>query len=262
VRHEQPPAAPRTAYRAVPARLGSWWGRLEFTPKIAAITAGLLLLCWGGFGLVSLFTGSPTSSAGAPSGDVASYSELTPEAAAISPAPATGPATTTTGPAATTTGPVAPTTGPAAPTTAALATQPPEPVVEKRIVTETQTIAYDTETVRDNTLEKGTSAVRTDGVPGVRTLTYEVTLTDGVQTAKRLVRSVVTTDPVTEVIAIGTKPTPRCDPNYEGACVPIASDVDCTGSGDGPEYVDGPVQVIGDDIYDLDPDGDGVGCDA
>ena len=53
-----------------------------------------------------------------------------------------------------------------------------------------------------------------------------------------------------------------CDPNYSGACVPIASDVDCAGgSGNGPAYVDGPVHVIGSDIYGLDRDGDGVACD-
>ena len=53
-----------------------------------------------------------------------------------------------------------------------------------------------------------------------------------------------------------------CDPNYTGNCVPIASDVDCaSGSGNGPAYVVGPVYVVGDDIYGLDRDGDGVGCD-
>ncbi|HEV7252134.1 MAG TPA: hypothetical protein VGN97_03415 [Mesorhizobium sp.] len=55
----------------------------------------------------------------------------------------------------------------------------------------------------------------------------------------------------------------ECDPNYESSpCVPVASDVDCAGGrGNGPEYVRGPVIVIGDDVYDLDRDGDGVGCD-
>lgn len=53
-----------------------------------------------------------------------------------------------------------------------------------------------------------------------------------------------------------------CDPNYSGKCVPIASDVDCAGgNGNGPAYVDGPVYVIGSDIYGLDRDGDGVACD-
>lgn len=60
---------------------------------------------------------------------------------------------------------------------------------------------------------------------------------------------------------IPAAPGSSCDPNYAGACVPIASDVDCAGgSGNGPAYVAGPVQVIGTDIYGLDRDGDGVGC--
>ena len=52
-----------------------------------------------------------------------------------------------------------------------------------------------------------------------------------------------------------------CDPNYD-PCVPIASDVDCAwGSGNGPAYVQGPVRVIGRDIYGLDRDNDGLGCE-
>jgi len=55
----------------------------------------------------------------------------------------------------------------------------------------------------------------------------------------------------------------ECDPNYEGACLdPNSADYDCEGSsGDGPDYV-GRVDVVGDDLYDLDRDGDGVACDA
>jgi hypothetical protein len=54
-----------------------------------------------------------------------------------------------------------------------------------------------------------------------------------------------------------------CDSNYSGACVPIDSDVDCAGgSGNGPSYVSGPVTVVGTDIYDLDRDGNGTGCES
>lgn len=54
----------------------------------------------------------------------------------------------------------------------------------------------------------------------------------------------------------------ECDPNYAGRCVPIASDVDCAGgNGNGPAYVDVPVQVIGIGVYGLDRDDDGVGCE-
>jgi hypothetical protein len=61
-----------------------------------------------------------------------------------------------------------------------------------------------------------------------------------------------------------TQSTSNCDPNYEGACLdPTASDYDCAGgSGDGPKYVQGPIQVVGDDHFDLDRDGDGVACES
>jgi hypothetical protein len=55
-------------------------------------------------------------------------------------------------------------------------------------------------------------------------------------------------------------PSDECHPSYD-PCVPIASDVDCEGgSGNGPLYT-GRVRVIGPDEYDLDSDGDGVGCE-
>ena len=53
----------------------------------------------------------------------------------------------------------------------------------------------------------------------------------------------------------------NCTPGYS-PCLPPESDYDCRGgSGNGPGYVDGSVRVTGPDIYDLDRDGDGVGCD-
>jgi len=53
-----------------------------------------------------------------------------------------------------------------------------------------------------------------------------------------------------------------CDPNYE-PCVPVAADVDCPGGGgNGPAFASGPVTVVGRDVYDLDHDGDGMGCDS
>jgi hypothetical protein len=57
-------------------------------------------------------------------------------------------------------------------------------------------------------------------------------------------------------------PASACDLNYSG-CVPKASDVDCEGGqGNGPAYVRGPVVVRGSDIYGLDADDDGVGCES
>jgi hypothetical protein len=142
-------------------------------------------------------------------------------------------------------------------------------------------IPFEKTTVEDPAAAVGTRTVRTAGVDGAKTVFYLVTTTGGVEMGRTVTREEVTRQPVTEVTAVGTKapaqpkPTPSvtttsapkasssgCDPNYAGACVPIASDVDCkSGSGNGPAYVQGPVRVVGRDIYKLDSDGDGIGCE-
>ncbi|MDQ6525367.1 PASTA domain-containing protein [Nocardioides sp. LHD-245] len=54
---------------------------------------------------------------------------------------------------------------------------------------------------------------------------------------------------------------PNCTSGYS-PCLAPASDYDCAGgSGDGPRYVNGTVKVTGSDPYDLDRDGNGIGCD-
>lgn len=71
------------------------------------------------------------------------------------------------------------------------------------------------------------------------------------------------------LFAADDKPSPpqrehrsqQCHPSYAGECVPITSDVDCLGGkGNGPAYV-GRVLVVGPDVYGLDRDNDGVGCE-
>lgn len=65
-----------------------------------------------------------------------------------------------------------------------------------------------------------------------------------------------------QVFAVATAAAQECHPSYEGQCVPIARDVDCAGgSGNGPAYTRGPVKVVGPDVYGLDRDGDGWGCE-
>ena len=55
----------------------------------------------------------------------------------------------------------------------------------------------------------------------------------------------------------------RCHSSYRGACLrPNASDYDCRGSsGNGPYYT-GRVRVVGPDVFRLDADGDGIGCES
>jgi hypothetical protein len=61
-----------------------------------------------------------------------------------------------------------------------------------------------------------------------------------------------------------TAPERDCDPSYPDVCLdPDAADYDCAGgSGNGPEYVDGPLRVRPPDPFDLDREGDGWGCES
>ena len=160
------------------------------------------------------------------------------------------------------------------------ATPSPTPSVEVRTETAEEPVPFAATNADDPGHDVGWTAVTTAGVNGVKTKTYRVTYADGVETSRELVSEAVTTAPVDQVTSVGSRqpapppppapapaPAPApgggCDPNYAGACVPIASDVDCAGgSGNGPAYVQGPVSVVGSDIYDLDRDGDGTGCDG
>jgi len=141
------------------------------------------------------------------------------------------------------------------------------PKTETKVVTETQVIPYQSTTENDVALESGKTTVATTGVNGEKTLTYNVTYTDGKETSRDKPSEKVTKEPINQVTKVGTKvaapkPIANCDSNYSGACVPIASDVDCAGgSGNGPAYAQGPVTVVGSDIYGLDRDGNGIGCE-
>ncbi|MGF6832813.1 membrane protein involved in colicin uptake [Paenarthrobacter sp. TE4293] len=79
--------------------------------------------------------------------------------------------------------------------------------------------------------------------------------------ADKAVADAATAKLVPKAVPAAPQAQSNCDPNYSG-CVPVASDVDCAGgSGNGPAYVRGPVTVTGSDIYGLDNDKDGVGCE-
>jgi hypothetical protein len=123
-------------------------------------------------------------------------------------------------------------------------------------VTTKSVIKYSTKTVKTHKLAKGVKKTKVKGVNGVRTKVHLETWEDGRRVGVKLISNKVTKKPVTRVVWVGLGPVAQCDPNYSG-CVPIASDVDCAGgSGNGPAYVEGPVTVIGRDIYGLDGDGD------
>jgi hypothetical protein len=60
-----------------------------------------------------------------------------------------------------------------------------------------------------------------------------------------------------------TAPSRNCDPAYPDACLHDGiGDYDCKGgTGNGPNYVEGPITVLPPDPFDLDSNGDGVGCE-
>lgn len=138
-----------------------------------------------------------------------------------------------------------------------------------------EAIAFERTTVDDPTIAEGSASVTTAGIDGVRRSTYQVTYVDGKEVDRTLVDEQTIQEPVTEITTHGTmkpkpitKPVPlvqtdnKCDPNYAGACVPIASDVDCAGgTGNGPAYLSGQARVVGKDIYQLDRDKNGIACD-
>ncbi len=64
--------------------------------------------------------------------------------------------------------------------------------------------------------------------------------------------------------AVTPRPPPsNCHPSYSPCIANLSSDVDCAGGGgNGPRFVQGPVQVRGSDPYGLDGNNDGVGCEG
>ncbi|GAA3591795.1 hypothetical protein GCM10022198_14650 [Klugiella xanthotipulae] len=155
--------------------------------------------------------------------------------------------------------------------TALPSSTPTGPVVTEADVPVVEPIPFESTVAESGGMDVGTSVVTVSGVNGERTTMYRVTYEDGVEVARVIASTTVTREPVNQVTTNGTRvpapvPAPAaasgCDPNYTGACVPVDSDVDCSGgSGNGPSYVRGPVTVVGSDIYDLDRDGDGIACD-
>jgi G5 domain len=142
------------------------WSRLRSWQKAGLIVAALAVLGLGGFALTAAFGGDEKAAV------VGRVEQPAPEtSASASPAPST---------------------------------PPPGDGKQKRTVTQTEPIKFKTRTVKDNWLPKGTREMRTGGVDGVRTRTYEVTYVDGRETSRKLIKNEVTRKPVTEVVAVGT----------------------------------------------------------
>ena len=87
-----------------------------------------------------------------------------------------------------------------------------EKAVTERTVTETrkETIPFETKTVNDDAVEYGKTVVKTEGINGEKTYTYDVTYEGEKEISRKLVKEEVTKQPVAKVIANGTKIFWRC----------------------------------------------------
>jgi uncharacterized protein YabE (DUF348 family) len=75
-------------------------------------------------------------------------------------------------------------------------------------VTVSEPIDYKSVETPDADATEGTRAVTTKGVKGQQAVTYRVTVTDGVETARQELGRTVAKAPVDEQVAVGTKPKP------------------------------------------------------
>lgn len=81
----------------------------------------------------------------------------------------------------------------------------PEDVVEVKPETEAEAVPYGREERRTDKLNKGETKVVQQGVEGVKTITYEVTYTNGQVTSRKKVSESITQEAVKEIVEIGTK---------------------------------------------------------
>lgn len=90
--------------------------------------------------------------------------------------------------------------------------------VEIKDVTEKKPLAFAKEQRQDGSLAKGSTKTIQAGKDGEKTLTYEVTYTGGKETSRKLKSEVVTTQPVNEILSLGTyvyvAPAPAYVPTY------------------------------------------------
>jgi len=88
--------------------------------------------------------------------------------------------------------------------------------------TTVEAIPYETQQVEDPSLSKGITTVVTAGRAGVRTTTYQLEIVGGTVVGRTVIASVVTTQPVTEVVHVGTRSVPAVGVVDPGSAQAIA----------------------------------------
>lgn len=68
----------------------------------------------------------------------------------------------------------------------------------------TEEIAMPTEKITDPSLAYGTTAIRQQGSPGQQVVTYEIAITNNVETGRRVIQKVVNREPVKQIAVVGS----------------------------------------------------------
>lgn len=88
--------------------------------------------------------------------------------------------------------------------------------VQVQEVSETVTLPFERVETPDPEALVGEKTVTVKGAEGRQTVTYRITVTDGVETARETVGTTVDRAPVTEQVTVGTKPRPTAAPAADG----------------------------------------------
>jgi uncharacterized protein YabE (DUF348 family) len=75
----------------------------------------------------------------------------------------------------------------------------------KQTITQDEEVAFEVEQTKDADRELGYKDIKTPGVPGKRTVSYEIEMRNGVEISRKEIQSVVTKEPVKQVEVVGAK---------------------------------------------------------
>lgn len=97
----------------------------------------------------------------------------------------------------------------------------------KQTITEEQEVSFEIEKIQDADREVGFREVKTPGVKGKKMVTYEIVMKNGAELERKEIQSVVTAEPTTEVVIVGTKMTNSFNGSFAEALARLRS---CEGS--------------------------------
>lgn len=92
-----------------------------------------------------------------------------------------------------------------------------KPVVKN--ITKVSSVPFKTLEQNDAALPQGQKQVAVDGVNGVRKITYAVTYVQGKEVSRKLLKNVVTVEPIDKIVKVGTyvEPAPQAEPSGGGS---------------------------------------------